>query len=480
MAPLVWLSTALAVVCAYPAWRFVRRAVRFRAGRSVRAVVVSQMVALGLLAVLGVTAPRPDLAGPGWAAIGLAATLLPLAIGDALQSGGGARSGDTVRRRPFVVRAAIAVVAGALTASIAVIGAAPAFASVEVAGRRIPVDEKTLADGYQLTVPIPPTASGFASRDAHLFVPPGWIADPSTARPIVTMMMGQPGRPTLGATLDALHSLGAGPLDDAPFVLVVDQLGSESANPPCSDTPAGKLETFLSKDVPAWIRSELPVSPARADWAIAGYSHGGECAAYLAASHPAVWGNVIDISGPDRPGEYRSDRTRDRYYAGSESAYERVWPQNVLASRSYAGTPIRAVFVAGGEDDHFRPQVEATATAAEKAGWKVTYWAVPGQSHSGATVTLGLETAYNQLIPGWLASGAIRPAADRPLCQADQDARACGITQIATVAGMTAIGDFTALAVFLVVGLLVFFSALRSRPGAVRPGAVTPPTPRSD
>ena len=474
MVPLVWLlCAALAAVCAYPAWRFGRRALRFGAAWTVVAVVAAQGVALCLLVVLALATPRPDLAGPGWVAIGAAATLLPLAVGDAVQS---ARetTREERRRRDAMLRAGAAVAAGLLTASIVAVGAAPAFATVTVAGRSVPVDEKTLSDGYQLTVSIPPTASGFASRDAHLFVPPGWIADPSTARPIVTMMMGQPGRPTLGATLDALHALGSERLADAPFVLVVDQLGSESANPPCSDTVAGKLETFLARDVPAWIRAQLPVSRARADWAIAGYSHGGECAAYLAAAHPAIWGNVVDISGTDKPGEHRPDLTRDRYYGGSQAAYEKVWPENAIASRSYAATPMRAVFVAGAQDEHFRPQVEATATAAEHAGWKVTYWAVPGQSHSGATVTLGLETAYNQLIPGWLATGAVEPPADRPLCSADEAARPCGITQVATVAGIVAIADFTVPAVFLIVQLMIFFAS-RATPRAVRP-----PTPRSD
>ena len=80
-------------------------------------------------------------------------------------------------------------------------------------------------------------------------------------------------------------------------MLVVDQLGAIDKNPPCSDTSAGKLDTYLSKDVPDWIRANLPVADDRADRVIAGYSHGGECAAYLGAKHPGIWANVVDISG---------------------------------------------------------------------------------------------------------------------------------------------------------------------------------------
>lgn len=449
MGILAWLSLALAVVCAYPAWRFVRRAWRFRARPTVVAVIATQALALVALAVLALLTPRPDLGGLGWFAIGLAATLFPLALGDAVQ---------TTRLR--VVAVALTVVAGLLTAGVSVVAAAPAFASATVAGRHIPVTASTLAEGYQLAVHIPPTASGFSSRDAHLFVPSGWIRDPSSTRPIVIMMMGQPGKPTLGATLDALHSLGTERLDDAPFVLVVDQIGAIDKNPPCSNTSAGQLETFLAEDVPNWVKAELPVSRDRADWTVAGFSHGGECAAYLGATHPELWANVIDISGPDRPGEYRSDRTRAKYYGNDEAEYEKYWPAKILASRTY-DQPMRGIFVAGADDPHFRQQVEETATAAENAGWTVTYWAVPGEGHSGPTLTKGLATAYNQLIPIWLASGAIT-SGDRFLCQPDQPNRSCGATQVIAVAGSVALADLGLLAVFLSAQLLLFFTRRRA------------------
>lgn len=449
MGILAWLCLALAIVCAYPAWRFVRRAWRFRARPTVIAVIASQVIALAAIFVLAALAPRPDLGGPGWFAIGLAASLFPLALGDAVQ---------TTRLRSVAI--ALAALAGLLTAGISVLATAPAFAGVTVAGRHIPVTTTTLADGYQLAVRIPPTASGFSSRDAHLFVPPGWIREPSSTRPIVIMMMGQPGNPTLGATLDALHSLGTERLDDAPFVLVVDQLGANDKNPPCSDTSAGRLETFLTRDVPDWVDAELPVSRDRADRVIAGFSHGGECAAYLGAKYPDLWANVIDVSGPDKPGEYRSDRTRAKYYGGSEAEYEKYWPATVLASTDYADHPMRGIFIAGAADPHFRQQVEATATAAENAGWKVTYWAVPGEGHSGPTLPKGLATAYNQLIPLWLSSGAITTG-ERLLCQQDQPNRSCGVTQVTAVAGTVAIADLSVLAVFLSAQLLLFFTRRR-------------------
>lgn len=445
MSPLTWLAAALVVAGAYPAYRFVGRAVHFRATATVIAVVAGQLIGIGLV-LLGVfLLPRPDLAGPGWFIVVLASTVLPLAIGDVLQSLG---------RK--AVRIVVASAAGLLTIAVAGIAAAPAFAAPTVAGHSIPVTAQTLADGYQLTVHIPPAASGFSARDAHLFVPSGWLRDPSATRPVVEMMMGQPGDPTLGATLDALHSLGVDRLAQAPFVLVVDQLGAVTKNPPCADTSAGKLDTYLSQDVPAWIDANVPASHDRSQRVIAGFSHGGECAAYLAAKYPEKWGALIDVSGPDKPGEHLPVLTRDKFFGGNQAAYEKTWPANLLASRDYPQRTI-AIFVGGALDPKFRPQVEATATAAEQAGWAVTYWVVPGQGHSGLTLVRGLETGYNKLIPGWLASGATG-VGDRFLCAAGQTPSDCGLVQAAAVGGTVALVDLAALALFLVTALALFFA----------------------
>ncbi|MGO4535789.1 alpha/beta hydrolase [Leifsonia sp. 2MCAF36] len=445
MSALAWLAAALIVVGAYPAYRFVRRSWRFRANATVVAVVAGQVIGLVLVVVGVLLLPRPDLVGMGWFDLLLAATILPLAIGDLVQS---------ADRK--AVRVGLAAAAAALTVGVIAVAATPAFSQPVVAGRAIPVTEKTLADGYQLAVRIPPTASDFAARDAHLFVPPGWLRDPSSTRPVVEMMMGQPGSPTLGATLDALHSLGDDRLNQAPFVLVVDQLGALDKNPPCADVPGSKLATYLSQDVPAWIDANLPASHDRSQRVIAGFSHGGECAAYLGAAFPQTWGAVIDISGPDKPGEHRPVFTRDQYFGGDQVAYEKTWPVNVLASRDYPQKTV-GIFISGAADPTFRKQVEDTATAAENAGWKVTYWPVPGAGHSSPTLTKGLATGYNQLIASWLPTDATG-AGERFLCVPDQASRACGLTQAAAVGGTVAIVDLSALAVFLVIALSLFFA----------------------
>lgn len=453
---LAWLGVGLGVLAVVPAVRFGVRSWRFEAGMTVRLVLIGQVSVLVFIVGWCLLTPRPDLGGSGWFILALASLALPLAIGDARQSRGAMR----------IVAGAIATAVAALTVLTAAAAIPPTLTTATIAGHTIPVTAKTLTEGATLSVRIPPTESGFAAQKATLFVPPGWLQNPSSTRPIVEMMMGQPGRPTLGPTLDALHSLGEERMSDAPFILVVDQLGSIDKNPPCADTNAGHLDSYLSKDVPAWVRANLPVTADRDGWAIAGYSHGGECAAYLGAAHPELWAHVVDISGPDKPGEHTPDRTRDLNFGGSQEAFEATWPATVL-STSPPAEPMHGIFVAGELDTHFRPQVEATATAAEKAGWAVTYWAVPDATHTQALVP-GLATAYNELIPHWLGTGALAPG-DRLLCAPTTDPHSCGLIQAAAVAGTAAITDLSVVALFLSVQLLLFF--------ARRPAADSPTLP---
>ncbi|WP_314147832.1 alpha/beta hydrolase-fold protein [uncultured Leifsonia sp.] len=439
MPTIAWLCLILAALAALPAMRFAGRAWRLRATPTVLTIVTVQVAALAGVLLWAHFAPRPDLAGGGWWAIGLAAVTIPLAIGDAIQSRGAMRVVSAVLTAAMVV----------VTVGVGVVVLRPTLSTVTVAGQTIPLTAQNLRDGAQLTVDIPPTASRFSARPAKLFVPPGWLRHPSGTRPIVTMMMGQPGSPRLGPTVDALHSLGQQKLDDAPFILDVDQLGGSLKNPPCANSSAGQVETYLARDVPAWIRSNLPVSSNRLDWGLAGYSHGGECAAYLGAAYPAIWSKIVSVGGPDKPGEHKwRTLTLARYWHGNLAAYEKTWPAKVMAATSYAGKPMTAVFIAGMLDRYYTPQVETNAMAAEKAGWTVTFWRVPGAEHTRALVP-GLASAYDQFIPQWLGSGAIVSAPGRVLCTPDQTPRDCGVKQAVAVVGTATIVDLSVLAVFL-------------------------------
>ena len=69
----------------------------------------------------------------------------------------------------------------------------------------------------------------------------------------------------------------------APLLLTVDQLGSPYRNPACVDSAMGNVYTYVTTDVVNFIRKNLNVATDRSQWAVAGYSNGGECALSFAA-----------------------------------------------------------------------------------------------------------------------------------------------------------------------------------------------------
>ena len=246
---LVGLCLGVGALLVFLSILFVRRALVYRSNRTLISVVVWQLVfSVALLGWSG-TAARPDLVRlPGWIAFGIVAFAVPLAVGALLD-----------RRRSAPARlglkiVTIALVALTLAGSVGAVAAAilPTLSPTTVAGKQVPITADTLQNGYSMSVHIPPTISGFQARDANLWVPPGWILHPDVRRPVVQTMMGQPGDASLGATLNALHALGSSALQNAPFVLVVDQLGRRK------QAHAGRAERDQQRAV-----LELPYHPGR-------------------------------------------------------------------------------------------------------------------------------------------------------------------------------------------------------------------------
>lgn len=453
---LVGESAGLVVLLALWGFSFVRRTASFTANRTMIAIFVFQLaLSIGLL-IWTSTAARPDLVtSTGWLAIGLSAFVVPLAVGAVLD-------GRRARARNRVIAAVLAVVTVAAVGGTLATAIAPALTVTTIAGRSVPVNGTTLANGYSMSVHIPATSSGFPARNANLWVPPGWILHPDVRRPVVEMMMGQPGNPSLGATLDALHALGAQALRTAPFVLVVDQLGGQHLNPPCRDTSGGKVATYLSIDVPRWIRDTLPVPHSRTYWTIAGYSHGGDCAEFLEASSPQLWSNVLLVSPPDQPGTPHVSSAIKTYWGGDKAAFDAVLTENVLRAHGHYNDTV-ATFASGALDTKYGPGVIYVASVAEEVGWHVSTLVVPDSTHVGPTLSKGLEFGYRTLFAKhrFPSEGA---APERFLCGANALPADCAGQQAVTLAAFLVLLD---LALIIVFGTMLFAKYLRATP---RPG----------
>lgn len=273
------------------------------------------------------------------------------------------------------------------------------YPTVAVAlGHRPAVTEGT---GRLVDVDVPGTVSHFAARPATVYVPASYDAGASDL-PVLVLLTGQPGHVVdwieggrLAQTMDAFAARHGGA---APIVVVADGLGDTEANPMCMDSDLGNAATYLSVDVPHWIRSNFRVSSDPRAWAVGGYSYGGTCALQLAVTAPSVYPTFLDISGEDeqRRGT-RSESVAAAYGTdtlANEARFERTTPLNILSRTSFPDSA--GAFVVGTDDEEFRPQTERTYRAAESAGLDVHYSELPG-GHSMQVWAPALEQEMNWL-----------------------------------------------------------------------------------
>ncbi|WP_255183283.1 MULTISPECIES: esterase family protein [unclassified Rhodococcus (in: high G+C Gram-positive bacteria)] len=273
------------------------------------------------------------------------------------------------------------------------------YPTVAVAlGHRPAVTEGT---GRLVDVDVPGTVSHFAARPATVYVPASYDAGASDL-PVLVLLTGQPGHVVdwieggrLAQTMDAFAARHGGA---APIVVVADGLGDTEANPMCMDSNLGNAATYLSVDVPHWIRSNFRVSSDPRAWAVGGYSYGGTCALQLAVTAPSVYPTFLDISGEDeqRRGT-RSESVAAAYGTdtpANEARFERMTPLNILSRNSFPDSA--GAFVVGADDEEFRPQTERTYRAAESAGLDVHYSELPG-GHSMQVWAPALEQEMDWL-----------------------------------------------------------------------------------
>lgn len=256
------------------------------------------------------------------------------------------------------------------------------------------------ANGVVTTARIPGSTSGFAARSAWIYLPPAYLVTPRPLLPVLVLVAGQPGTPRdwfdggrLAAVMDRFAQAHRGL---TPVVVVADSLGSQLAQPLCVDSRAGNSFSYLTVDVPRWVRSTLQVDENPRNWAVGGMSSGGTCALQLAVNAPAVYPTFIDISGQVEPTLGSRAQTVRTLFDGNEAAFTRVNPLDVLATTRFpdsAGT-----IVAGRDDATYRPQAQTVVAAATKAGMAIRYLELPG-GHSWAVWGAGLE----QSLP-WLAT----------------------------------------------------------------------------
>lgn len=276
----------------------------------------------------------------------------------------------------------------------------------EFAGRGIPVID--LAEwhpsgslpvaGRVVSMHIPPTKSGFSARDALVYLPPAYFANPRPRLPVLVLLAGEPGSPEdwirSGAMPETMDRFAADHRGAAPVVVVADGTGSQWGNPACVDSREGKVMTYLTEDLHDWAATELTVSLDRAKWAVGGLSYGGTCSLMLATNHPDYYRIFLNMSGQLEPTLGTRRHTVEALFGGDEQAFLAINPMTLMAKNRFDNTA--GVFVIGEDDHTYRAGLEQVYHAAEAAGMDVTLKVVPG-GHSFRVWRTGLQTEMRWL-----------------------------------------------------------------------------------
>ena len=164
-----------------------------------------------------------------------------------------------------------------------------------------PVARRT--HGAVVTVDLPARRSGFAHRDSLVYLPPAWFATPRPKLPVIMMLTGTPSLVsdwTRAAHADQIaDEYAAAHHGWAPILVFPDPNGSNLGDTECVDSPQGNAESYLTEDVPADVVALFGSAPPQ--WAVAGLSEGGMCAALLTLRHPEVFSAFADFSGEPGP-----------------------------------------------------------------------------------------------------------------------------------------------------------------------------------
>lgn len=263
---------------------------------------------------------------------------------------------------------------------------------LSAAGPGLPGSER----GSVGTVTIPAPESGFAARTAVVYLPAAARRARPPALPVLEMMSGQPGGPadlfTSGRFGEILDAFAAAHHGLAPIVVVPDQLGAADRNPMCVDSGLGNSATYLTRDVPNWIRSHFTVAAAPGGWAIGGFSQGGTCSIQLGAAHPDLFGTILDISGELTPHAGTPQQTVATGFGGSWAAYAAAAPTALLAAHAPYQS-LHAIFAVGSNDARYRSWMTTVSAAATAAGVTSHVIVSPGTAHDWHTVVYALTKA---------------------------------------------------------------------------------------
>ncbi|MHA6782539.1 alpha/beta hydrolase [Pseudonocardia saturnea] len=261
------------------------------------------------------------------------------------------------------------------------------------------------ATGQVVPIDLPGTTSGFAARQAYAYLPPAWSARPRPALPVVLLLHGTPGDPTNwtegGAAQSTADAWAAAHGGTAPVLVMPDINGALAADSECVDGPVGRVETYLTVDVPAAVQQNFGTAAPGPGWAVAGLSEGGSCAIMLALRHPdlfTAFGDFGGLAGP-RVGETNADTadTVAQLFGGSQQQFAAHEPATLLGNTRFPG--MGGWFQVGTDDAEPLAAAQQLVPLATAAGVSTCLVTMPGQGHTFDV----WSAAFRDSLP-WLAA----------------------------------------------------------------------------
>jgi S-formylglutathione hydrolase FrmB len=237
-----------------------------------------------------------------------------------------------------------------------------------------------LFDGQIKSVNIPGTLSHFAARTGYVYLPAIATAPIKVPLPVIVLSAGYPGMPGnwvdsgLADTMNAFSKIHHGV---TPIVFMVDNTGSLTNDTECVNSPRGNVETYLTSDVPNYIKAHYSVSKNPSQWAIGGLSMGGMCSLMLTLRHPNVYRTFMDFGGESGPEVGNEQTTINTLFNGSQAAFNAHQPPLLLNQHTYKG--LNGFFGIGDSDNpSLISAMKVVNELSLKAGIKTSFLQVGG------------------------------------------------------------------------------------------------------
>jgi S-formylglutathione hydrolase FrmB len=241
--------------------------------------------------------------------------------------------------------------------------------------------------GYTISVKIPGAASGFQARNAFVWLPPAWVTHRDLDLPVIELLAGVPGNPSdwtrAGFADETARIFANAHKGVAPILVMPDATGSPGGDTECVNSVRGQAETYLTVDVPAFIREHYEARTGTGSFVVAGLSAGGTCSVMLALRHPDLYVGFGDYSGLTSPTikeTVDADATIKELFDGSRAAYDAHDPVALLRDNEYPFAS--GWFEVGTEDSEPLRAQHDLVSLAVSAGIQTCSREIPGGGHN--------------------------------------------------------------------------------------------------